>query len=250
MNSRVQRVARNTQGRDLIVGDIHGCFSRLLAALKAVDFRPEHGDRLFSVGDLVDRGPESKDVLVWLAQPFFRAVRGNHEQLAISWAGGLLSARDYAGCGGGWNVRTSLDEQQRLSVAFQGLPIAMELETAGGLVGIVHADCPFADWGQFVRSLEDATLTPQMRDRLIDEALWSRERIERMGRAQVDGARAVVVGHTPVQRMTSLGNVLYIDTGGWLPVHQEGHFTLLNADTLQPERARVASNDPQRRAAA
>jgi len=34
---------------------------------------------------------------------------------------------------------------------------------------------------------------------------------------------------------TSLGNVLYIDTGAWLPAHRgTGYFTLLDASTLRP----------------
>lgn len=54
----LQRFAVNQSGRDFAVGDIHGCFSKLEAALRRVGFIPEK-DRLFSVGDLVDRGPES-----------------------------------------------------------------------------------------------------------------------------------------------------------------------------------------------
>jgi len=36
-------------------------------------------DQLFSVGDLVDRGPESHRVLEWLARPWFFAICGNHD---------------------------------------------------------------------------------------------------------------------------------------------------------------------------
>lgn len=64
----VARFDRNPLGRDLIVGDVHGCFTKLKASLDAVGFNLER-DRLFSVGDLVDRGPESDRALEWLAQP-------------------------------------------------------------------------------------------------------------------------------------------------------------------------------------
>jgi serine/threonine protein phosphatase 1 len=60
------------------VGDIHGHFQRLQQCLEAVGFDPAV-DRLFSVGDLVDRGPHSEAALDWLAQPWFHAVQGNHE---------------------------------------------------------------------------------------------------------------------------------------------------------------------------
>ena len=62
------RFARNERGRDFAVGDIHGCFSDLARGLKAIGF-DEKADRLFSVGDLVDRGPESTHALEWLASP-------------------------------------------------------------------------------------------------------------------------------------------------------------------------------------
>ena len=51
----------------------------------------------------------------------------------------------------------------------------------------------------------------------------------------VGDVRAVVVGHTPLERMTSLGNTIYIDTGGWLPARYGNRdFTILDAATLRP----------------
>ena len=57
--------ARNERGRDFVVGDIHGMFSALENFLEELSFDPGR-DRLFSVGDLIDRGPESDPVLQWL----------------------------------------------------------------------------------------------------------------------------------------------------------------------------------------
>lgn len=50
MSTLVQTVQRNIHGRDFVVGDIHGHFTRLEAALQQVDF-DRSVDRLFSVGD-------------------------------------------------------------------------------------------------------------------------------------------------------------------------------------------------------
>lgn len=61
MSARVQ-VRANRRGRDIAVGDVHGHFQRLQQALDAVGFDPAI-DRLFSVGDLVDRGPDSEQAL-------------------------------------------------------------------------------------------------------------------------------------------------------------------------------------------
>lgn len=232
MKIAVRRFAQNKLGRDLIVGDIHGHFTRLQAALDAVGFDPAR-DRLFSVGDLVDRGPESDQALDWLARPWFAAVAGNHEDMAIRWPNGHMDPGNYVANGGGWNVSNPPAVQREFSEAFAALPIAMELETSGGLVGIVHADCPFSNWSDFVTSLEDEALSKSMMERIVDAAQWSRERITSLDDGIVDEVRAVVVGHTPMERATTLGNVHYIDTMGW----RSGHFTILDAATLRQATA-------------
>ncbi|MBL0897518.1 MAG: metallophosphoesterase, partial [Reyranella sp.] len=147
--SIVRRFAMNLTGRDLIVGDIHGHFTKLERELQAIEFDPSK-DRLFSVGDLVDRGPESELALDWIGKPWFHAVQGNHEDMAISWAKGILDSGLYVANGGGWNVGSPRAAQQDIAEAFKALPVAIELQTRGGLIGIVHADCPARPWQQFV----------------------------------------------------------------------------------------------------
>lgn len=227
----VKRFARNTKGRDLIVGDIHGCFSKLAMALNDIGFDPA-GDRLFSVGDLVDRGPESLAALDFLAHDFVHAVQGNHEDMAIRWPNGHMDADMYRANGGAWMIALDYETQREVAATLGALPVAIELETAGGLVGIVHADCPLNDWHEFTAALEAPDLSNQKRDSLIDAAQWSRDRIGRNFDGQVLGVRAVVVGHTPMQNMTTLGNVLFIDTMGW----RGGRFTILDAATLAQAR--------------
>jgi serine/threonine protein phosphatase 1 len=56
--SKVRQHALNYDGRDFIVGDLHGCRSMLDELLEHANFDPQK-DRLFSTGDLVDRGPDS-----------------------------------------------------------------------------------------------------------------------------------------------------------------------------------------------
>ena len=82
MHPPYRRFARNPAGRDFVVGDIHGMFPALRELLALVRFDEER-DRLFSVGDLIDRGPCSREAIDWLAKPWFHAVRGNHEQFLL-----------------------------------------------------------------------------------------------------------------------------------------------------------------------
>lgn len=223
----IKHFSRNAHGRDLIVGDIHGTFTKLQAVLDAVGFDPAR-DRLFSVGDLVDRGPESEMVLEWLAKPWFHAVCGNHDLMTIAAAERNIDRRMYVANGGGWFLGLSVERQEQIATGLRKLPVAIELETRAGLIGIVHADCPTASWAQ----LGDA-LAGDNGAAFMDACTWSRDRIERGFGRPVAGVAAVVVGHTPVERWTSLENVIYIDTGGW----RRGIFTLLDAGTLRPARA-------------
>lgn len=225
--SRVKRFAANTAGRDFAVGDIHGHFTRLQAALDAVGFDPA-ADRLFSVGDLVDRGPECEDVIKWLNKPWFHPVRGNHDDYVCRFD--TCDIGNWMYNGGVWFVGLPLTEQQNYQVIFQELPIAIEVETAQGLIGIVHADCPFPSWGQLRDELESPESNKRLKQ-VQNSCMWSRSRFEHQETQGVEGVRALVVGHTPIRSPATLGNVIHIDTAGWMP--DRGYFTLLNLKTLE-----------------
>lgn len=228
--TQIKRFAANTAGRDFAVGDIHGHFTRLQAALDAAGFDPAV-DRLFSVGDLVDRGPESLEVNEWvLRKPWFHAVRGNHEQMTVdSHTAGRT--RDECGMhfisGGQWFYGLSSVEQGCYASILQDLPLVIEVETAHGLIGIVHADCPYRDWKEFTWGIESGG--PQESEHLSAVCMWSRKRISDEDSEGVKNVRAVIVGHTPLRQPAILGNVYHIDTAGWM----DGHFTLLNLQTLE-----------------
>lgn len=88
-----QEFDENKTGRDFIVGDLHGYYSLLMKALDAVKFDFSK-DRLFSVGDLVDRGPEVVNCLELLKEDWFHATMGNHEYMLLASLGermGLLN---------------------------------------------------------------------------------------------------------------------------------------------------------------
>jgi serine/threonine protein phosphatase 1 len=52
----------------------------------------------------------------------------------------------------------------------------------------------------------------------------------------VDGVQAVIVGHTPMQQITWIGNVVYIDTGAVFG----RALTILDAESIAPAAAVVA----------
>ena len=220
----IRRFEPNERGRDFAVGDIHGHFTKLKVALDAAGFSPCDGDRLFSVGDLVDRGPESHMALDWLATPWFHAVRGNHEDIAIRYAkGNPVDRESYSINGGSWFMALDKARQQEFSAAFAQLPYAIEVKTEAGIVGLVHANVPTNDWAKLAENLK------RSRDSR-DQTMWDRSRIQSQNTKPVANIRAVIAGHTPLESVTVLGNVHHIDTAGW---RSEGRFTLMNLATLE-----------------
>lgn len=91
-----------------IIGDIAGRFDELMLLL---DQMPE-ADLILSVGDMVDRGTQSKQVLEWFMQTEnAEAIYGNHEDLMIE---GIVRSQyhDWIRNGGSATLRSFLDEGQ------------------------------------------------------------------------------------------------------------------------------------------
>ncbi|HVR98778.1 MAG TPA: symmetrical bis(5'-nucleosyl)-tetraphosphatase [Thermoanaerobaculia bacterium] len=76
------------------IGDIHGCFYTLQNLLRRIRFRPS-SDRLWLVGDLVNRGPRSLAVLRWAAEMGDRivVVLGNHDLHLLARAAGIAQPK-------------------------------------------------------------------------------------------------------------------------------------------------------------
>lgn len=221
MHEFIQYFPINLAGNDYVVGDIHGCFSQLKEALDIISFNPQT-DRLFCVGDLIDRGPESQQALEWLIQPWFHTVRGNHEAMAIQGAVGQGQFEHTHG-GGGWFYELPHELQLQFKIAFEQLPYLIEVQTPLGPVGITHADCPYNNWNRIREEPLDAV------DLYCCQ--WSRERLTNPYLNNIDNIHAVIQGHSLVAEMLILGNIYFIETGGWLG--NEGHWTFLDLHTLE-----------------
>ncbi|MBM9499584.1 metallophosphoesterase [Leptospira sp. 201903071] len=64
--------------KDIVIGDIHGCYDELILLLEEVGY--SENDRIISVGDIVDRGPDSVKVYDFFKEnPRHIVVMGNHE---------------------------------------------------------------------------------------------------------------------------------------------------------------------------
>ncbi|KGB01490.1 serine/threonine-protein phosphatase [Enterobacteriaceae bacterium ATCC 29904] len=188
-----------------VVGDLHGCYTNLMTQLGRVDFDPEQ-DLLISVGDLIDRGSENVECLELITMPWFRAVRGNHEQMMIDGIASAAHERHWRANGGSWFFYLDYDKE-RLVKALLGkvaaLPLIIELVTGDRKVVICHADYPHNEY-QFDKPVPE------------EMVIWNRDRVSDAqdgNVSEITGADLFIFGHTPARQPLKFANQMYIDTG-------------------------------------
>ena len=193
--------------RVFVCGDIHGMYDLLIKALNSVNFKIGH-DVLVCVGDLIDRGPDSKKVLdMFMTTNNFFTVLGNHEDMALS-----SDKRVHKFNGGKFFYDLSLQDQAAYKQWFRTLPITITIETPFSRYGVVHANIPIeiTEWDKVVE-LSSGTLKQNL--------IWSREIIncpENYMNSVVEGVETVFLGHTILDDGPVLvGNRQYIDTGSF-----------------------------------
>lgn len=193
-----------------VVGDLHGCKTKFDQALAKVQFDAET-DLIISVGDLIDRGPDSQGCLDLLQYPWFQAVLGNHEVMAISTLGAddERQANQYAAHwyvnGGEWFLGLSEPAMEAMWPSWErlsNLPYIIEVQLDGTKVVIAHANYP--ESYVFGKELD------------VEDVVWSRKRItdsQKGNVSDIEGADLFIFGHTPIKKVTQYANQVYIDTG-------------------------------------
>ncbi|MBL7128637.1 MAG: serine/threonine protein phosphatase [Ignavibacteria bacterium] len=80
------------ESRVAVIGDIHGCYYTLLNLFERIK---DECSQVFTVGDLIDRGHYSKEVVQFCIDNNIMSVRGNHEDMLINAIGnsGNISAK-------------------------------------------------------------------------------------------------------------------------------------------------------------
>lgn len=251
----------NTRGRDFCIGDLHGCLTMLMRLLEHVGFEPTR-DRLFSVGDIVHRGPSSVECLKLAEEPWFCAVMGNHEAKQLgAYNGEFFNGRSVSSMceydGADDPLRPGSPDQPQMERILRRLPLAMEFPLPDGQrVGIVHAGLPDVWTWTDIRAMghRDDFLYDRlggMQKRILwDHMPLIAAAIASMPDAEQDlhtlypaatryqyslvtkpvaGLDLLVSGHTTLRgKPLTIGNRLYLDTGaGYL----DGRLTLVELGT-------------------
>ena len=66
-----------------IISDVHGCYKSLLALIE--QFPNKQNSKIVFVGDLVDRGKNSYDVVKFVMENKYDCVKGNHEEMLLEY---------------------------------------------------------------------------------------------------------------------------------------------------------------------
>ncbi|MDE1182084.1 metallophosphoesterase [Paraburkholderia sp.] len=204
----VEHHPANTAGRDFVVGDLHGCVDALRYLLREIRFDPVH-DRLFSVGDLVDRGSQSQEALALLDKPWFYPVLGNHEDALCAVAHGRLKRQWWYGIGGAWAAGLSDAQLRVYAERLAALPLVRVVGTGAERFNILHAEFFGTD-----ADLDAARFSDDTRQQM----LWGRDLASGKGDTMIQrGLSMTYCGHTPVREVQQIGAQIFIDTGAFGP---------------------------------
>lgn len=162
----------------LIIGDIHGCFAEFMELIEKAGLST--GDQIVAVGDIVDRGPDSLQVLDFFRdQPHAHALMGNHELKHLRSLQGTVQPAVSQRI-----TQEQLGESYRGYVEFMGsFPLYLDLPE----VLVVH--------GYF----EPGVTIAQQQEKVLAGTLtggrYLEEHYDRPWYELYDGEKPVVVGH-------------------------------------------------------
>lgn len=227
---RCLQLPANATGRDLVVADLHGHRALLERTLDRLGFDPGR-DRVLSVGDLIDRGPDSLGTLALIEAPWFHAVLGNHELMLLDHLGCYSSRRQarrpYALGPGQWiaeALAANRKQVSRLADRLAALPLALHVSGPAPF-NVMHGD--LLALGANQRSLlEDRSICVHQAEiattsrsnqaaasKLPMLALRFGPHAVQVSPTPLGALPITYVGHSPVDQVMVHNSCVYIDLG-------------------------------------
>jgi serine/threonine protein phosphatase 1 len=185
------------------IGDIHGCFQKLESLMYQIPFKPDR-DTIIFLGDYIDRGPDSFNVVSYLINLKNNCknaifLKGNHEYMLE----GFISGTDrqlFLANGGEQTLRSYLKRQNFPSSA----PIPAEhLEFFRSLL-------PYYETDHFIFVHAGLKEGIELHHQDPHDLLWIREQFIH---SDYDFGKRIVFGHTPFPEPHISYNKIGIDTG-------------------------------------
>jgi len=194
-----------------VIGDIHGCFYTLKELVNKIRSRYP-GVPLFAVGDLVDRGNFSYEVLNFIISQNIRFTPGNHDFMFYHFIKEPASAIGQAWLynGSEATIKSYENRKQYISAhldVINSAPLYFNLNDCF----ISHAGIStyYKKKIMFSQKFDENTIETILKADITSEhgVLWTRDKLLDLGKLQI-------VGHTRQEDITfdKTGNALYIDT--------------------------------------
>lgn len=245
------QLATRIRGPVSVIGDVHGQVDQLASVLDQLRSCPDFNERwIVFIGDLVDRGPDSKGAIeiicdLMLEHPRTTIASGNHD-LAMAAALGLIPTPDYAD----WSTRWVRDYLSESTFESYGVDHG-DLENLKSAMPDRHIDLlTDLPWGiehpefYFVHAGMDPNTPFEMQVRILRQKDYSLNRPQWLcskgfvdSPVPVDCPVAIVSGHVPVPAVRMEPKRILIDTTGG----EGGDLSCV----LLPERTVISSSgDP------
>jgi hypothetical protein len=207
-------------GRTIVIGDIHGCFDELQDLLRVVELRTD--DRVIAVGDLIAKGPKSREVLdLFIDDKRLSSVVGNFDRaLRQFWRGEPIRLTKVQKA-----AATQLEfKKERYSAYLRSLPFTINL----GSHLVVHAGLR-----------PGVPLKRQMASDLTEMRTMGANPSSRKGLPWYDvyrGKRIVLFGHWPAKAPRVASRAIGLDTACVYGGRLTGYIIELNQFVSVPAR--------------
>ena len=188
--------------RTILVGDIHGCCHHFIKLLKKVHYN-KNRDRLILMGDLMDRGPWSHEMLMlavrWKRENpnRFFMIRGNHEQMIVEQDKSLERQLIWRCVGKGASLRSFRRHKDKMENYIPWILKNMPLAFEDSRFQCVHASIA-----------EDK----------IKYHSWSKKNLYQ--------GKLTIIGHTPLDEPTYYDGSgcqgLFLEYHQWQPLPEKG----------------------------
>lgn len=222
--------------RRIAVGDIHGCQATLKTLLEE-KIKLTFNDQIYCVGDLIDRGPSSRDVLDYLIhlkkqgyQIF--SLRGNHEDMLLKALDDISFMQAWFANGAEETLR-SFNIPETLIYDYEGLKSIPE-----NYISFLESLPYYYDLGDYLIVHAGLNFNAEDIFKDLNSMLWIRHMEYSAEKA---GNRIIIHGHTPIPLALikpyitfQKNKILNIDSGcvyNDLPGY--GILTGLNLDTRE-----------------
>lgn len=189
--------------RRIFIGDVHGHYDGLMLLLNVIS--PDRDDRVYFLGDLINRGPKSAQVVEFVRKSPYYCVLGNHEQMLLDYFQDkqvINKTIEKASC----TYKETIDSYLKSDISllpihlewFSNLPLYLDLGDIWAVHGGVNPQLALDKQSQ-------------------KEFCWIRQPFYSMSKPYFPD-KLIIVGHTPTFKFGGVVPGKLVQGKGWLDI--------------------------------